>query len=145
MKRKLEFISTVYIVKDNKVLLLFNKKLNNWTPPGGHIEEGEIPCESVIRETKEETGYDIEIIGKKQGETFLHMPSAIHFDKLPWDHDHINLMYFARIIGGEEKRLTDEGWEIKWFSREELDNPKLFDSVKILGKQVIDELKEDKK
>lgn len=138
--KPLEFISTVFIVKDKKVLLLLNKKLNNWTPPGGHIEQGELPCESVIREAKEETGYDIEIIGEKQGETFLRMPSAIHLDKLPWDHDHLNLMYLARITSGNQKKFTDEGWEIRWFSKEDLDNPALFPNIRILGKKAIDEL-----
>ncbi|MBW2993188.1 NUDIX domain-containing protein [Candidatus Woesearchaeota archaeon] len=141
MKRKLEFISTVYIVKDSKVLLLLNKKLSNWTPPGGHIEHGEKPCESVIRETKEETGYDIEIVGEKQGETFLHRPVAIHLDKLPWDHDHLNIMYFAKVTGGIQKKFTDEGWEMRWFSKSDLDNSELFKNVKVLGKQAIDEIR----
>ena len=135
-KRKLEFISTVFIVKDNKVLLLYNKKLNNWTPPGGHIEEGEKPCESVIREAKEETGYDIEIFGNKQGD-FLHTPHSIHLDKLPWDHDHINLIYFAKIAGGQQRKFTDEGWEMRWFSEEEISKEEMFPNVKILAKQAL--------
>jgi 8-oxo-dGTP pyrophosphatase MutT (NUDIX family) len=139
--RKYEFISTVFIVKDKKLLLLFNKKLNNWTPPGGHIEEGEKPCESVIRETKEETGYDIKIIGEKQGETFLTMPKCIHLDRLPWGHDHINLMYFAKVTGGNQKKFTDEGWVMKWFSKEDLDDPNLFLNIRTLGNQAIEELK----
>ena len=138
VQRKLEFISTVFIVKDKKVLLLLNKKLNKWTPPGGHIEEGEKPCECVIRETKEETGYDIEILGEKhQSRDFLHTPSAIHLDKLPWDHDHINLIYFARIIGGQQLEKTDEDWEMKWFSEQELEDKEMFPNVRILGKRAI--------
>jgi ADP-ribose pyrophosphatase YjhB (NUDIX family) len=137
--RKLEFISTVFIVKDKEVLLLFNKKLNAWTPPGGHIEEYEKPCESAVREAKEETGYDIEIIGEKQGNTFLHSPAAVHLDKLPWDHDHINLIYFAKIIGGQQRKFTDEGWAMRWFTEPELDREELFENVRILAKQAINQ------
>ena len=140
-KRKFEFISTVFIVKDEKVLLLFNKKLDNWTPPGGHIEEGEKPCESVIREAKEETGYDIEIIGKKAGPTFLNKPVAIHFDELPedWNHHHLNIIYFAKIISGEQRKFTDEGWEMRWFSEEEIKKEEMFPNVKILAKQALNQ------
>lgn len=141
MKTKLEFISTVFIVKKEKVLLLFNKKLNNWTPPGGHIEHGETPCKSVIREAKEETGYDIEILGNKQGPTFLNKPEAIHFDELPedWNHHHLNIIYFAKIIGGKQKKFTDEGWRMKWFTKEELEKQEMFPNVKMLAMQAINQ------
>ena len=42
---------------------MFNKKLNKWLQPGGHIEYTETPAETAIRETKEETGIDIQIVG----------------------------------------------------------------------------------
>jgi dCMP deaminase len=57
-----EFLSTVYIVKDGKVLLTFNKVIKKFIPVGGHIEPNELPDASVIREAKEESGYDIELV-----------------------------------------------------------------------------------
>ena len=42
---------------------MYNKKLNKWLQPGGHIEGLETPIETAIRETKEETGVDIRIVG----------------------------------------------------------------------------------
>jgi len=36
-------------------------KIEHWFPPGGAVEEGEIPAEAARRETLEETGYKIEI------------------------------------------------------------------------------------
>ncbi|QTD42378.1 NUDIX hydrolase [Sporosarcina sp. Te-1] len=35
-----------------------------WAIPSGGIEEGETPEECCVREVKEETGYDIKIMGK---------------------------------------------------------------------------------
>ena len=56
-----DFISTVYVVEDDKVLLTWNKKVKNWVPVGGHIEPNELPCDSVIREAKEESGLDVKL------------------------------------------------------------------------------------
>jgi 8-oxo-dGTP pyrophosphatase MutT (NUDIX family) len=57
-----EFISTVYVVDKNRVLLTWNLKANNWVPIGGHVDKNQLPCFSVIREAKEESNLDIEII-----------------------------------------------------------------------------------
>lgn len=55
------------------------EKINN---PAGHIEDGESPAEAVIREVREETGYDFEpqALGgvylwrkPENGETFLRI------------------------------------------------------------------------
>lgn len=51
-----------YLVKDEKVLLVYHKKFNKWTPPGGHVEENETPAEAVVREWKEELDLDIEVV-----------------------------------------------------------------------------------
>lgn len=60
-----QYCASAYTIdfKNKKVLLMFNKKLNKWLQPGGHIEYSETPTETAIRETKEETGIDIKIVG----------------------------------------------------------------------------------
>lgn len=60
-----QYCASAYTIdfKNKKVLLVFNKKLNKWLQPGGHIEYNEIPTQTAVRETKEETGIDIEIVG----------------------------------------------------------------------------------
>ncbi len=45
-----------------KVLLIKNKRSAHWGFPKGHIEKGETQEETAIRETKEETGLDIDIV-----------------------------------------------------------------------------------
>ena len=55
----------IYLEKDNKYLMLYrNKKKNDmnqgkWLGVGGHVEAGETPYQSIVRETKEETGLDL--------------------------------------------------------------------------------------
>ncbi|MFH0869881.1 MAG: NUDIX domain-containing protein [archaeon] len=127
-----EFVSTVFVVKDGKVLLTWNKKVNNWIPIGGHIEKDELPCGSVIREAKEESGLDIEVVcpSDKSKTANLVQPAHVHLDKIRPDHEHINLTYFGIVKGGKCLELDDEGKELRWFSRDDLDKEKLMPSVK---------------
>ncbi|MHA1491304.1 MAG: NUDIX hydrolase [Promethearchaeota archaeon] len=127
-----EFLSTVFVVKDGKVLMTWNNKVNNWIPIGGHIEPNELPCSSVIREAKEESGIDIELISPfdKSKSANLVQPVHIHLDHIKEDHKHINLIYFGIVKGGECFKIDDEGKELKWFSKEELEKEDLLESVK---------------
>ena len=54
--------ATVYVINDGKVLLHQHKKYKTWFPLGGHIEEDEFPHEAAIREVKEESGLNVELI-----------------------------------------------------------------------------------
>ncbi len=122
-----EFISTVFVVHQGKVLLTWNKKVNNWVPIGGHIEKNELPCESVIREAKEESNLDIELVSQnsknKISTTNLPQPLNIHLDHLKPDHKHINLAYLGIIKQGSPAcfEIDDEGKPLRWFSRENLE------------------------
>ena len=52
----------VLLDDDNKVAVIYVAKVNFYTLPGGGIEEGETPEQAAIREMKEETGCNSEII-----------------------------------------------------------------------------------
>lgn len=127
-----EFISTVFVVNSGRVLMTWNNKVHNWIPIGGHIEPNELPCDSVIREAKEESGLDIKLISPSpQPESAnLVQPAHIHLDHIADDHKHINLIYFAIIKGGECRSTDDEGKELRWFSKEELEKEDLIPNVK---------------
>lgn len=55
------------LVEDGSVLLSGNRWYSNeplvWTLPGGRAEEGEGAAQAVVREFKEETGLDVEVLG----------------------------------------------------------------------------------
>ena len=50
------------VLNDQKEILLIKGPRRGWEPPGGRVEVGESIREAAIRETKEESGIDIEII-----------------------------------------------------------------------------------
>lgn len=135
-----EFLSTVYIIKDGKVLLTFNKKLQKFTPIGGHIEQNETPCESVVREAKEESGLNIELINPKESNN-RNLPQNfdIGLDIIKPDHHHINISYIGKIIGGKQLEKSDEDTELKWFSPKELKScDETFDNIKQAGLKALE-------
>ena len=47
--------------KKERILLSHRRDLDLWNLPGGNLENGELPTEAAIRETKEETGLKIKV------------------------------------------------------------------------------------
>lgn len=124
----IDFAVAVYIVQDEKVLLVDHKQLAKWMPIGGHIELDEDPEEALFREVQEECGLEIEVAGTKPGiqenGTKALIPPIyldIHDNKLP--HRHVGLVYFAKAKSSDVSLADKEHNEIRWFTKEELSNP----------------------
>ena len=137
-----EFLSTIFVVNAGKVLMTWNKKVSSWIPIGGHIEKNELPCSSVIREAKEESGLDVELISPhdKSKTGNLVQPVHIHLDHIKDDHKHINLIYFGIVKGGKCSNLDDEGKELRWFSKEEIEKEALIPNVKEWALEALNQL-----
>jgi ADP-ribose pyrophosphatase YjhB (NUDIX family) len=139
-----DFVASVFIVHEGKVLLVHHKKMGMWLPPGGHIDGIELPAECAVREAKEETGLDIEIVGKDEHfdrVVVMAHPKAVQLEDIEPGHQHIDLIYFAKLKdpSQELKLNAEESNELKWFARDELDEvPEL---VALQAKKAIDELK----
>ncbi len=132
-KKIKHFVATVYIVKNNRILLHVHKKLKKWLPPGGHIEEGELPDEAAAREVREETGLKIKLVGEKtkkfRNVKQLILPQFIQ-EEYVIDHYHIDLVYTAVPVSG---RLKDG----RWFSAKDLDNRKISPDVRYHAKIIL--------
>lgn len=50
------------IVKDDKLLLVKEVSDGKWAMPGGWADVGDMPSQAAVREAKEESGFDIEVI-----------------------------------------------------------------------------------
>ena len=75
-----------------------------WTVPGGGVEAGETPEEAAVREVREETGYDVELV-RLLGEDRFTVPAGQRLDGRLRPLLAIRIVFEARIVGGE---LTHE-------------------------------------
>jgi ADP-ribose pyrophosphatase YjhB (NUDIX family) len=122
-----DFVIAVFIVHDNKVLLVHHPKYDKWIPMGGHIELDEDVEMALYREVQEETGLEVEILSKKPDidttdTKFLPTPNYMDVHEANAPHKHIALTYFARAKDGHFT-ISDEHSDIHWLTREDLDKP----------------------
>lgn len=121
-----EFTATVYVIDNQKVLLIFHKKLGKWLPPGGHMEANETPPETARREVKEESGLDIEFIPQENvwierwNASSFERPYLCLLEEIPEyrdrpAHQHVDFIYIGRPSGGVKMD------EAVWFTLDEVE------------------------
>lgn len=117
-----QYCASAYTIdfENKKVLLMYNKKLNKWLQPGGHIEGKETPEETAIRETFEETGIKIKIIGPSfDNEKFQPIATERYINKVG---DMIDIQFLA--IPETDNLSNDEDNKTMWFSIQDLEKEK---------------------
>lgn len=125
------FAASVYVVDysqvEPRVLLLKHKRIPSWLPPGGHVDENELPTECALRELREETGVNAVLDGGNNGKKFheritlLPQPHHIQLEEIePGTHYHIDFIYFAELEGSPEITDAENHGQIMWFTRGEL-------------------------
>ncbi len=108
------------IVQNNKILLLKttpdSSQPNTWGPPAGHLDPGETPQQTAIRETKEETGLDVSITGISSIISFGHS-----------DKSYLFVLYTANISGSSSTihLQPEETSDYTWASLDEIESEKL--------------------
>ena len=145
---KIDFTVAIFVVEYGKVLMILHRNLKKWLPLGGHIELDEEPEVAALREAREESGLDVELIGNRPptsgpGVRALIAPRFMDIHRIHETHEHIGLIYFARPRSGEVRLAEEEHHEIRWCSAEELDelSPALSESVKWYCLKALEEVK----
>lgn len=132
-----QFTATVYVLKDDKVLLHRHRKQGKYLPPGGHIEENETPVEAAIREVKEESGIDITIQSQENiwikdtntNAASFERPYLCLLENIPAykdkkAHQHMDFIYLGSPKDNQE--LADD---FAWYSLEEVLSLKVPDEI----------------
>lgn len=120
-----DFIITVFIVCDGRVLFVNHPRYDKWVPIGGHIELNEDPDEALFREIAEETQLEVEILSTKPNvdveadNKFLIIPNYMGVYSANPPHRHISLTYFAR-SKTDTAVMSDEHTEMAWIPLEQL-------------------------
>ena len=123
---KIDFTVAILVVHNGKVLLIHHRQLDKWLPLGGHIELGEDPEIAALREAKEESGLDVELLGERPptteaGTRALIAPRFLDIHRINPTHEHIGMIYWARPKGGDVTLATGEHHAIRWCSAADLD------------------------
>lgn len=112
-----------FVIHQGKVLLLWHEKLQMWLPPGGHVEPNELPDEAALREVLEETGIAVELLSQPAlpsipGPRQLARPEGIQLEQIGPNHEHIDLVYFARPSDSDcaEPTIDREVKQVGWYS-----------------------------
>ncbi len=150
---KIDFTVAIFVVHDEKILLIHHRKLGKWLPLGGHIELDEDPEQAALREAKEESGLDVELLGERPpttspGTRALIAPRFLDIHRISDTHEHIGMIYWARPKRGggapaaELQLAAEEHHDIRWCSRDDLDqlSPPMTDAVKWYCRQAIEEI-----
>jgi 8-oxo-dGTP pyrophosphatase MutT (NUDIX family) len=114
------FTVAVFVVWEGKVLLHLHRKLAMWLPPGGHIEQGELPDEAAVREVLEETGISVRLVGERREDVDdpvqLHRPAGVQLENIAPGHQHIDLIYFATPAGPTEIHPIYDENRVGWYA-----------------------------
>ena len=120
------------IIKDNKVLLVCEKRRNNfWGFPKGHIEHDETEVETAKREVQEEVGLNVEIDESKRYEI-----KYIIDDKI----EKTAVFYLAKALSDEITKQEVEIADVKWCEFYEALDVLTYDNTKELFRKVIEDI-----
>lgn len=112
-------VFAIILDKEKRVLLCHRRDYDLWNLPGGGLEKGESPWQGAIRETKEETGFDVEI----------DRLIGIYYKP---DQEEISFSFLCKIVKGKIT-LNDEADKIEYFNLEEIPeniSPKQIERIK---------------
>lgn len=119
---------STFVLDDAGRLLMIRRTDNDlYALPGGRHELGETMTETAIRETREETGYDVAVTGLV----------GIYSDPehvMAYDDGEVrqefSICFRADLIGGEA-RTSSESSEVVWVDLGDLDNIEVHPSIRL--------------
>lgn len=120
-----QYCASTYCIDFEKqeVLLMYNKKLKKWLQPGGHIEGMELPEETAVRETLEETGIKIKVIGPSFNNKNIEPIAISHY--LNKVGDMIDIQYLS--IPLTKNIENTEGNKVMWYPLTDLKKSKVIE------------------
>jgi ADP-ribose pyrophosphatase YjhB (NUDIX family) len=121
--------SVVAAIEDDQGRILLVHKTDNdlWALPGGGHDIGESIRDTVVREVKEETGYDVDvtaIVG-----TYTNPNQVMAYDDGEV-RQQFSICFAARLLGGE-LRASSESKEVAWVPVERIPDLDMHPSMRL--------------
>ncbi len=113
------------IITDDSSRVLLIERLNEphgWALPGGFVDYGESCEHAAIREGKEETSLDLELIRQFHTYSDPGRDARLHT---------ISVVFVAKVVGGV-LCASDDAKDAAWFPKDELPHQIAFDHRQII-------------
>jgi ADP-ribose pyrophosphatase YjhB (NUDIX family) len=101
------------VFRENKILLVQEIEDHAWSVPGGWADVGESPADAIVREVREESGYEtraLKLLAVYDRNRHAHPPFPFHAYKL---------FFQCELIGGQPT-LSNETTGVDWFAEDRL-------------------------
>jgi ADP-ribose pyrophosphatase YjhB (NUDIX family) len=117
------------VITDEEGRVLLGKRTDNtlWTIPGGTMKPGETIAETAVREVKEETGIDVEVVSLIG---IYSNPNHVVEYSDGEVRQQFSVCFACRRVGGEIA-ASDETSEVGYFSPDELEDMEIHPSIRL--------------
>jgi mutator protein MutT len=120
-------VGAVIVDEDERVLLIKRGSeplKGHWSLPGGLLELGESLQHGVIREVREETGLQVEVL------ELVELLDRIHHSLDRIQYHYVIADYLCRVVSGELRAASDAE-AVRWVERAEWNSPLVIDPVTV--------------
>ena len=128
--------SVVAAVSDDDGRILLIKKTDNglWALPGGGHEIGEAIADTVVREVKEETGYDVEVTALTG--IYTNPKHVMAYDDGEV-RQQFSICFAARLCGGQAA-TSDESSDVVWVDSDAIETLEMHPSMRMRLQHYLD-------
>lgn len=120
--------SVIITDRQDRVLLIQRADNGNWAIPGGAHDLGESLPQTAIRECKEETGYDIELISILG--TFTDPQNIVEFTSNGEVRQEFSVVFLGRVVSGTS-RTSAESRKVAWIEWDEISSLQMAQSMRV--------------
>ncbi|MGY5035389.1 NUDIX hydrolase [Streptomyces sp. 900116325] len=120
-------VTAVALNEAGQVLLIHKTDNDLWALPGSGVDVGESVADAAVRETKEETGFDVEVTGLVG--LYTNPAHVMAYDDGEV-RQQFSICFTARIVGGK-LRTSTESKEVAFVDPSKLDELNIHPSMRM--------------